>query len=281
MKKLLVILVLSASGITPSMAQSMLKVSLSDRTPINVSLDGRYFNKTGQSVTVGDLPPGRHALKIYETYQDRHGRAVQDVVYQGNVTTANGMVTLFTYEVTNGGFSIDDQDMSTYSANTQPMNNQGNGGGADNNGGNYNNNGNNNNNNGNYNNQPQTNNYDQNNNNGNYNNSNNGAPVASPVSADEIATLTDGKIAKLKTKVAGKAADTQKLIVLKDALGSEKFTTDQLTDMMSWLIFESSKVEFAEWAYPNTTDKENFSNLDSKFSYKTSQDELDKFLQGK
>ena len=279
MKKLFVILLLLAIGVAPAMAQSMLKVSLSDRTPINVSLDGRYFNKTGQSVTVGDLPPGRHYLKIYETSEDRRGRAVQDVIYQGNVNTSYGAVTLFVLDANSGQTDIQHQDMSTYSANTQPMNSQGNGGAADNNGGNYNNNGNNNSNNGNYNNQQQNNNYDQNNNNGN--NNNNNAPVASPISADEIATLTDSKIAKLKTKVAGKAADTQKLIVLKDALGSEKFTTDQLTDMMSWLIFDSSKVEFAEWAYPNTTDKENFSNLDSKFSYKTSQDDLDKFLQGK
>ena len=48
--------------------------------------------------------------------------------------------------------------------------------------------------------------------------------------------------------------------------------------MMDLFTFEATKVEFAKWAYQITVDTEYFIDLESKFAYKTSQDDLDKFL---
>ena len=50
---------------------------------------------------------------------------------------------------------------------------------------------------------------------------------------------------------------------------------------VDWLSFESSKEEFAEWAYPITVDKDAYSSLESRFNYKNYQDDLDKFLKTK
>jgi len=270
MKKIIILLVFLVSGFASADAQSMLKVSLADRSVINISVDGRYFNKRGTTVTVGDLPPGRHSLKIFVASQDRRGRAREDVLYEGNVKTHNGSVTLFVYDANTDNIDIQEQDMDAYMANNpQPNNNA-----PMNNGNNGNNRFGYNDNNNYPNNQGNNNNY-QNNNNGNYNNNN--APVASPA---PVGTLTDDKTAKLKDRIAAKAADTQKLTELESALNDETYTTDQVGTMMDWLIFDETKVSFAKWAYTHVVDKDNFKSVENKFSYKNSQDDIDKFLQG-
>ena len=114
MKKLLIFFVALATGITTSFAQSMLKVSMTDRSVINVSVDGRYFNKSGQSVTVGDLPSGKHYIQIFATSEDRRGRARQEIVYDGKVKTSQGLITVFVYDPNSGQADIQQQDMSTY-----------------------------------------------------------------------------------------------------------------------------------------------------------------------
>lgn len=106
-----------------------------------------------------------------------------------------------------------------------------------------------------------------------------GKPVASPVSKDQIITLTGEKIDKLKKKANGKPTDTEKLKVLKNALKNEKYNTNQVAEIMDWLIFESSRVELAKTSYGNVVDKDNYYNtLSGKFNYKDSQDELAKFI---
>ncbi len=251
MKKLLIVLLIIA-GATISEAQTMLRVHLTDNTAVNVAVDGRYFNKRGTGVTVGDLPPGRHMLQIYAASQDRRGRTFQEVIYEGKVKTYNGMITLFTYDPASDGIDVQEQEISAYSSNLPPAA-QGQGQ------------------------------YQDNGNNGYVNNDNGNdvQPNISPVAPEKLGTLTDTKVDALKTNVASKNTDTEKMKLLKDGLKDEKMTTAQVGAMMDWFGFESSKVDFAEWAYSNTVDNEYFSDLDAKFTYKNYQDDLDKFIQSK
>ena len=233
------------------MGQSMLKVHLTDNSRINVSVDGRYFSKTGTSITVGDLPPGRHKLTIYTVQQTRNGRGREEAIYSGKVFTHNGNITLLTYDAYNQQPDIQEQDISTYQQNNPPNYNTGT---------NENHN------------PPQV-----NNNNADYGNDNRyiqpNAPVATPA-----ATLTDTKTDDLKKKVADKKGDIEKMNVLKDGLNGETMTTDQVSAIMDWFNFEDSKVTFAKWAYPNTVDKGNFVSLENKLTYKNYVDDLDKFI---
>ena len=247
MKKLVIILVLAAAGYTGSFAQCMLKVSLTSKQAINVALDGRYFNKRGTSVTVGDLPPGDHYLQIYTLVQKRNGRMREEVIYEGKISTNDGMITLFEYDSEKGG-TIQEQDINSY-VNDHPLPP-----GA-----------------------PTGNNDNVNNNNNNDNN----IQVASPVTVNNIGTLTDSKTDQLKTQVDAKKTDSDKMKILKDVLKGEKITTDNVAYMMDWLNFESSKLDFVKWAYDLVVDKENYSMLDAKFSYKNYQDEFDNFIKGK
>ena len=247
MKKFILILVLIACGYTGSFAQCMLKVSLTNKQVINVALDGKYFNKKGTSVTVGDLPSGNHYLQIYSLVQKRNGRAREEVIYEGKVSTNEGMITFFEYDFEKGG-TIQEQDINSY-VNDHPLPP----GAPTGNNGNVRDN----------------------------NNNDNNTAVASQVAVQNIGTLTDSKTDQLKTQVDAKKTDSDKMKILKDALKNEKISTDQVANIMDWLNFESTKLEFAEWTYDLTVDRDNYNLLDAKFSYKNYQDEFDNFIKGK
>ena len=251
MKNLSLILLLILASLSDAVAQSMIKVHLTDNTMINISVDGRYFSKKGTSITVGDLPPGRHLINIYTLQQDRRGRGHEESIYSGKVNTHAGYIAFLTYDPGTDQTDIQEQDINTYTQNTPAANNGG--------GNNV---------------QPGQ----VNNNNNDYGNDNKyipSGPVASPV---PTGTLTDAKTDNLKQSVAAKKTDTEKMNTLKDGLNGEKITTDQVSVMMDWFNFEATKVDFAKWAYPNTVDKENFISLENKLSYKNYQDDLDKFI---
>lgn len=281
--------ILFAMPVIVGNAQSMLRVGLADRTPVTVSVDGRYFNKRGETVTVGDLPQGRHYIKIYAISNTSGDKAYQQIVYEGRVRTYRGQLTLMTCDSYNGT-AVTSQEPMGYAMNGTPNGPES------------------------YNNQ-KLNNYDTRD---NYGNSGTGnmdtqpnnqeqpgtgnseepkevyddlpagtplaSPVASPVNSDETkATTTAGgsKLDKIKKKIVAKNTDTERMEAAKESFKKEKLTTTQVCTVMDWFSFESSKVEFAEWAYPNVSDKQNYSKVKSKITNKTYKDEFDSFLKKK
>jgi len=244
MTRLFFVMMILTAGFLRSSAQSMLKVRTADNMRINVMVDGRYFNKTGTSVTVGDLPYGRHRLRVYEASQTRRGRVFQEVIYEGKVITDPGMITILVYDPATDQTDIQEQQINSY-LNDHPIPNANTG----------------------------------QNNSGSYDDgdNNNSAPVAAPAPVAS-GSLTSAKIDQLKTKVNAKKTDTDKMNTLKTELSGETFTTAQLGDMMDLFNFESAKVEFAKWAYSSTVDKDYFSDLEGKLTYKNYQDDLDKFI---
>jgi len=263
MKRLFIILIIVGT-VAKAEAQSMLRVHTTDNTPVNIEVDGRYFNKRGTGVTVGDLPPGHHRLKIYAMSQGRRGRGYEDVIYDGKIKTTDGMISLFEYDPSADTTSIVEQEIAAYTAGQPQLNAQ-----------------------------MQA---HRENNNGNVYAANNGSGYATgndrgyhrnggyrgqPTPREPEPTLTDAKIDQLKTDVSAKNTDTEKQKILQEGLRDEKVSTVQIATIMDWFSFESSKVDFAEWAYNNTVDKENFPNLDNKFTYKEYQDALDKFINSK
>jgi hypothetical protein len=87
-------------------------------------------------------------------------------------------------------------------------------------------------------------------------------------------------MAKVEQKVKDKITDTDKLKQLQSSLKKKSFDTNQLTQMMGWLNFEQSKLEFAKWAYTHTTDKNNFAEVENKFSDNNNRNELDSYING-
>jgi len=236
-------------------AQSQLKIRLADNGRFNVSVNGRYFDRRGTSVTVGDLPLGRHKVKIYRMVHDRWGRSFNNLIYTGWVNTDYKMVTYLTYDPNIRGARIREVpfgDMAKGDAPVEPDSryNEGyaepekdvkaNGVTAD---------------------KPMD-------------KTQNDA-VASPV---PTGNLTDDKVQAVKSKIANKKTDTEKFNLIRSELAGATYTTIQVCVLMDCFLFESTKVDFAKWAYKNTADKEFFADVIAKLSLKESKDEMNRFL---
>lgn len=81
-----------------------------------------------------------------------------------------------------------------------------------------------------------------------------------------------------------KAADNEsfseeKLSVIKQASKNKCFSTDQLIHIASTFSFEKDIVSFAKWAYNKTYDIDDYYKLNELFSFSSSKNELDKYIQ--
>lgn len=88
---LLLLVLLSGNLFAQKNNRSTLRIRLSDDTPLTVSVNGRYFQKTGRSITLGDLPKKRHNIKVYRfrAYQDGNGGKAE-LVYSGRIKVEPG-----------------------------------------------------------------------------------------------------------------------------------------------------------------------------------------------
>lgn len=93
MKRILVLLMLLL-GLGDVMAQNrecVLKISLSDDSPLTLTINGRRYEKHGRSLTIADLPPGRHRLQVYAyTPYERNSGGRANLVYSGSIRLERG-----------------------------------------------------------------------------------------------------------------------------------------------------------------------------------------------
>lgn len=272
---------------TPSFAQSMLKVSLTDRTPITVSVDGRHFKKVGESVTVNDLPKGKHYVMVYLAGNSRDGRR-PGVIWEGKIKTYHGQMSNCVINPFSREANISEQDMygqpadgerySNYNLNNydarQPVQDETYPNPADPNG-----------------NSPQVAQQGQDTDN-NYTPLPEGAPVASPVSGydeEELlknsktgkttkTTKVDSKVEAIRKKINAKNTDTDKLEAAKAAMKTSSVKTADVVVLMDCFNFESTKMDFAKWAYTRTSDKANYRQVKQKLTMKQYREEMDAFL---
>jgi hypothetical protein len=263
MKKILVLLMLVSIGITDLSAQpewrptysGILRVRLSDNYPITIALDGRYFEKHGPSLTIGDLPPGRHYLKIYTFTPDGEGEARAHLVFEGRVKVFRDAITNLIFNATTGDMNISEGNDDSFNepepekvrgrkimpegpaiANVQPdtaVRTV----------------------------EPKE---------------NKAAPP--DLSKPPYPKLVKNDLDKLGNKVNAKVTDTDKLKELQSGLAKKALSTKQLKIVLTWLTFESSRVEFAKWAYSHTIDKQNFRDIVSSLKYQESKDELNGYI---
>jgi Domain of unknown function (DUF4476) len=269
MKRLILVVAIGIICSTGAEAQCKLKVSLKDKTQISVAVDGRYFRKLGTSVTVNDLPEGLHRLKIFVTEVNSFGMEHEELLFQGRVNTHYGKITYFEYDRGQDFADVWYDDLSNFNPPPPPyppVHNEPNNGGY-NNSNNYDNSGNRN-----------SNNYD---NNGYRNTPPDNAKNNTNTTPVPATSLDDEKLNRIKEKVAVKKTETDKMQILKDELEGETISTAQIATMMTWLNFESTKVELAKWVYYKAVDKENYGTLESKLTFKEYVEELDAFIKSK
>ncbi len=99
---LFVLVVMSATGFAQS-TRSILRVQLSDNSPLTMTINNRRYNKQGTSITVGDLPKGRHYLQVYayNAYRDKEGGYAKQL-FGGNVKVQKGSYVNCTVDAKSG-----------------------------------------------------------------------------------------------------------------------------------------------------------------------------------
>ncbi|MGN6568998.1 MAG: DUF4476 domain-containing protein [Flavipsychrobacter sp.] len=248
MKKILSIffgLFITASAIAQPSDRPLLRIQLSDHSPLTVAIDGRYYKKHGTALTIGDLPQGKHHVKVYAYYPPRrNGNARAELLYESNIRTKRGTFTNCIVDAKTGYATIDIRDLSDNDFKQAPAQ-------PDNNVDNI------------YGNQA----------NAEGNNSNADYKGAVPDNA-----LNPGDMDALKGKVSAKIADGDKLKIIKNNLKNRSYYTDQVSVMMGWLNFESTRLELAKWAYSHVIDKKNYPGLEKQFTFKSSKEEFESYI---
>jgi hypothetical protein len=85
----------------------------------------------------------------------------------------------------------------------------------------------------------------------------------------------------LHSRVINRITDTDKLKLLQSVLGNRVISTEQAIQIVDWLSFESTKLEFAKWVYGNIIDRNNFWKIDSEFTFENTKTEFNNFLNDK
>ena len=74
--------------------------------------------------------------------------------------------------------------------------------------------------------------------------------------------------------------DDKRLSTAKTIASSNCLTCDQITQICNLFSFEDNKLAFAKFAYKYTTDPKNYFKVNNVFSFSSSKEELNEFIQG-
>lgn len=282
MKKLLlttilVLLAVATVFAVPFRQRSVLRIRLSDNRPLTVVIDGRNFDRRGTSITIGDLPAGRHSVRIYSyrPYRDGGGGHAR-LLYSGTIRTRPGTITYCILDRNSGALGIRvrelddsyfyngrfrDNDPSWtdgYRDNDAPGNQWREGDKDRDNDDRYRE-------------DDRYNDDRRNDDRGSRNDDDNARP----------GSFRSNDMNDLQKRVEDRIGDTDKLKLMKSVLDRQTYTTAQVRTMAGWLSFDDTKTELLKWAYDNTTDKKNYWKLEDVLSFSSSKEELTRFLDGR
>ncbi len=85
----------------------------------------------------------------------------------------------------------------------------------------------------------------------------------------------------MKSSIASKSFEDTKLQVAKQILNSNCLTSSQVREVMDVFSFESSKLDFAKYAYGYTFDIGNYYKVNDAFTFSSSIDDLNSYIQGR
>jgi len=86
---------------------------------------------------------------------------------------------------------------------------------------------------------------------------------------------------KAKQTIESKGFDDTRLSTAKQVAKSNCLTTDQILEVMTIFGFEESRLEFAKYAYDYCFDKNNYYNVSQRFTFDSSTEELNQYIETK
>lgn len=246
MKQLMLVLVMTvfSSTLWAQKPVSTIRFSTTDNDAITVILNERDFNKIGRSITFRDLPRKRHYVQIYKvTANQETGRNRGIPIYSGNVKLEPGKI----YDAV-----LDKQSkkLRVYSVKSLPEL------------------------------VPNT------------ASVNNGAPavvkssnglndVVLKQTEDDIMAIPvnfesglSSSMQLLKKNMEQETLDKNKIKLATEYIHKNKITAYEGRAIVSWLLFEDSKIELANQLKNKISDKENIAQLTDAFTYQKTRDQF-------
>jgi len=91
--------------------------------------------------------------------------------------------------------------------------------------------------------------------------------------------MTSSEFANAKASVEKQSFEDQKLKVAKQILSTNCMTSAQVKEIMAMFSFEETKLDWAKFAYGKTTDPNNYYQLNDGFTYPSSVDALNSYIE--
>lgn len=105
-------------------------------------------------------------------------------------------------------------------------------------------------------------------------------PPVQQVGCVNAVPMANGDFSSALGTIRGQSFEETKLKTAKQIAGSNCLTTNQITQVCQLFSFEGSKLDFAKFAYNNCTDPKSYFKVNNVFSFSSSSDELNEYLQG-
>jgi len=220
---------------------SMIKIKDMENRDIMIEVDGRRFNKVNKVLTLGNMPSGRHWIRVYSVFQNRRGRTKTRMIYNGALNTRASrayFITVDDYEAlhiteTSYAKAMDAGANDRWSGRENARERT-------------------------YNTRPS---------------------FQSP--NGHIDYMSSGQFDELMTKVKDATYESTRLDMIKSAVDGPGISANQLADVMSELSFENSRIEIAKYSYPKLSDKENIFGVLKAFKFDSSRDEFETYIKEK
>lgn len=94
-------------------------------------------------------------------------------------------------------------------------------------------------------------------------------------------SMDDVSFGKAKQTIASKGFDETRLSTAKQVAKANCLTTEQIVEIMKSFGFDETRLDFAKYAYDYCFDQNNYFNVSEGFSFDSSTDELNQYLETK
>ncbi len=247
MKAKLITLALFISIFTfPANALSELSITMANNTPFYIILNGEVIDPDGSSLMLYDVVPGNHNLQVYRYLTDNNGYYTKyvEIFYNGKLLI-NDMERLISH------LTVDGRLMVTQRIDLRPNtgNNGYHGNGNQGNNGHYGNNGN-------------------SGTNGYHNGPNSNA----------VYIIGPAEFNRLEAMIRNASFEQTKLSVAKEGIRGKWVSSEMVYKIMKLFSFESTRLEFAKWAYHRTSNKQFFYTVHRAFHFESSIIELNQYI---
>jgi len=238
-------MLLALQCLTAQEIRSILKVRLSDNTPVMIRIDKRYYDEQARLLTIDHITPGRHRLKVFAVTP--YGFSNRALVYDGYCSIEPGTMNYLVVDRAKGTMRInttllDSRETGRYP--NDPIDRSKYGGGND-----------------------------------RWRDRDERQDEQANRYRNGSLSLRD--MDDLGDRVNNRITDTDKIKLLKSALTNYTYTSEQVGTMLGWLSFDQTRLEFAKWAFTNVADRRNYWKLEDKFSFSATKEDFNDFLNGK